>query len=85
MLTREQIEAEGWVYTSGTMEGFDLFEKQIDENKYYELAYREEGRRENWIEFSLYKERGEKWEKLYKGNCKDVNTLRMLEKLLKTN
>lgn len=73
-LTKEQIEAEGWRFESAH------FVKDIDKNSYYSLTMNEGNNiviTKSYIEGWAWI-----WGPFYSGECKDINTLRYLLKLL---
>jgi hypothetical protein len=88
-LTKEQIEIEGWEFTTFPIEiegtDKDVFvegwEKTINEDLWYTL--RKEGNlliiEKRWYINQV----SQVWETLFKGECKDINKFRTICKLLK--
>lgn len=80
-LTKEQIEAEGW---EGAREKPTIhFRKNIDKDSYYSLTLNEDN--QIVITKSFIDGWAWKWSPFYAGQCKDVNTFRMICKLLNIN
>lgn len=88
-LSKEQIEGEGWgdveIYRDG---GTLVYKKPVAEQSYYELTYRGANilRPSTNVIISLVwhlLDTGKRIERrLFDGECKDINTLRMISKLV---
>ena len=79
-LTKEQIEAEGWEFEHGFNNITEHYEKEIDKDSHYSLVISSENQivitkayRDGWTW---------KWNPFYAGECRDINTLRYICKLL---
>ncbi len=89
-LTKEQIEADGWGDVEEYRDGGTLvFKKKIAEQAYYELTFRGENimTPSNWLIITKVwhlLDTGKRLSKtLFDGECKSVNELRQIEKLLR--
>ena len=87
-LTKEQIEAEGWIHIGGKLSsyGSQIFEKisntegKLENNIKFELTYLKPTAYIPWIQISSNLH--DKEENLYKGRCPSINEFRTICKLL---
>lgn len=84
-LTKEQIEAEGWKKSDYSFIIADLTDEQLHGDRYSYLF----SKNYNSLVFNEYSKEirisNKKKRILYSGECKDINELRFIQKLLKIN
>lgn len=79
-LTKQQIEAEGWIYTKyNPAINLHEFRKVINNHSWYTLDYFDDCKN---IIITKYWTNGDDDMDLFNGECKDINTFRYICKLL---